>query len=412
MALLHPKHSCMAALLLFAFSSQARSQSCPLTDAQTQKAVDAFAPIANFLSNEPRCVNCHGRVNPFVHSTGLDPEDPSNPPPSQLIHAGGFVPHKKNADGTADFGENMTCRDCHNHMVPKSDGSPSRWFLAPGFLSFVDKDATTLCRQIKGQTRTAEKLLRHLEDDDGFDNFAKTGFKGDRGLDPDQFEDDFPSAPPSLSQAELKQLAQKWIDTMGGKFQGDASCGCELRHSKWSGQIHYVYDSKIKEFHSALQDSSGHSLATTTITVNNGVGTWHSHFEEKLESVNRQAVFPSGFKKNTSQTADGSADGAIPVTFDVWIYENGNYKMDWKLSPQSGPFGKETWVTCNGDPEKCTTKESDIGLGSLGGLFPSEGKLTDPNHIQGSRQQRLDRGQSSPSVILETVSWDLWRSQK
>ena len=40
--------------------------SCPLTDTQSKKAIDAFAKIAAFVTGEPRCVNCHGGVDP-VH---------------------------------------------------------------------------------------------------------------------------------------------------------------------------------------------------------------------------------------------------------------------------------------------------------------------------------------------------------
>lgn len=39
--------------------------SCPMPlDAQL-KSIRAFAPIASFLTKEPRCVNCHGGVNPI-----------------------------------------------------------------------------------------------------------------------------------------------------------------------------------------------------------------------------------------------------------------------------------------------------------------------------------------------------------
>ena len=37
---------------------------------QTSKSIDAFAPIASFLTQERRCVNCHGDVNPFIKDTG------------------------------------------------------------------------------------------------------------------------------------------------------------------------------------------------------------------------------------------------------------------------------------------------------------------------------------------------------
>jgi hypothetical protein len=53
---------------------------CPLTDTQSKKAIDAWDKIANFITNEPRCVNCHGGVNPYIDGVGLDPDDPLKDP--------------------------------------------------------------------------------------------------------------------------------------------------------------------------------------------------------------------------------------------------------------------------------------------------------------------------------------------
>jgi hypothetical protein len=38
---------------------------CPLSDEQAQKSIQAFDKIAQVFTGEPRCVNCHGAVNPF-----------------------------------------------------------------------------------------------------------------------------------------------------------------------------------------------------------------------------------------------------------------------------------------------------------------------------------------------------------
>lgn len=65
-------------------------KSCPLTEAQSEKAVAAFGKIAAFVLKEPRCVNCHGGVNPHIGGVGLDPEDP-NLPASLVKHGGGLV---------------------------------------------------------------------------------------------------------------------------------------------------------------------------------------------------------------------------------------------------------------------------------------------------------------------------------
>lgn len=192
---------------------------CPLSDSQTQKSIDAFARIAAAVTKEPRCTGCHGRVNPYIDGTGPDPEN-ADTPPSQFEHGAGKV------DRQGDCGE------CHSKMARKaSDGSESRWMTAPDFLSFIGKDAPTLCKQIRGVLHTAETFLGHIKNDNGHNNFADTAFNGDRGLDREMFpETEVPTEKPHITHQELLKLGQDWVDSMGGEFQGDESCGCEPVH--------------------------------------------------------------------------------------------------------------------------------------------------------------------------------------
>src|SRR5579863_7783378 len=92
---------------------------CPLTEDQSKKSVAAFSKIADFATSEPRCVNCHGGVNPYIEGTGLDPDDP-NAPFSIVEHEGGLIAKKPDYGKLID-GE---CMDCHNNMALKRDGSP------------------------------------------------------------------------------------------------------------------------------------------------------------------------------------------------------------------------------------------------------------------------------------------------
>lgn len=212
------------AALLPSMTAQADT-SCPIPVDRQINSVRKFAPIASFLTREPRCVNCHGGVNPFISGTGPDPAD-ETAPASTSAHGGGRIVRQRETapDGTQLIeGE---CIDCHNNMAPRRDGSRSLWMTAPGFLSFVDKDAPTLCKQIKRSSHTAQDFLGHLKDDNGGNNFSGTAFNGDRGLDPETF--DIPAVPPSISHAALMRLGQDWVDAMGGSFQGDETCGCEV----------------------------------------------------------------------------------------------------------------------------------------------------------------------------------------
>jgi hypothetical protein len=206
---------------------------CPLSESQTQKSVEAFSKIASFLTTEKRCFNCHGGVNPYIDGTGPDPEDP-NAPLSQTEHAEGKMDREnaKSADGTPLMDQG--CDGCHSHMAPKRGGKwgDSIWTIAPGFLSFVGKDAPTLCKQIRGASRDAEDFIGHLTDDNGGNTFGATAFNGDRGLDPDMYPQfDYRKLPasekPRISHEELLKLGHEWVNSTGGEFKGDKSCGCE-----------------------------------------------------------------------------------------------------------------------------------------------------------------------------------------
>jgi hypothetical protein len=232
-----------AALLVLALASApilgAQEQGeplCPLTKEQTQKSIDAFAKIAKFLTTEPRCVNCHGAVNPYINGTGSDPKDP-DAPPSTVEHGGGAMDHEE--DSAKARLVDSACSNCHSHMAPRTDGSPSVWMTAPNFLSFVGKDAPTLCKQIKNSSGDAKHFVGHMKDDNGGNNFTGTSYNGDRGLDRDMYpETEVPTQRPSVSHAELMRMGQDWIDAMGGRFHGGASCGCEQQ--SYAFKVDYV----------------------------------------------------------------------------------------------------------------------------------------------------------------------------
>jgi hypothetical protein len=196
---------------------------CTLSDSQTQKSIEAFAKIAAFVTSEPRCVNCHGGVNPFVDKPGeKDPEDPKAPA-STVEHGGGKQAHRTGA-------EESGCDTCHDNMAPTRGGKESFWTTAPSFLSFLNKDAPTLCKQVKQMTGNAKAFMEHLKDDRGFNNFAGTAFLGNRGLNSGMYSKEVPPKPPSISQAAFMKMGQDWIDAMGGEFKGDEGCGCVPAH--------------------------------------------------------------------------------------------------------------------------------------------------------------------------------------
>lgn len=407
LAVSHVRREAVIFLFLALATAPAMGQkSCPLTESQSQKAVVAFEKIAKFVLNEPRCVNCHGGVNPYINGIGLNPQDPSAPP-SLIAHGGGAI--KRSADGTME----AECMDCHNNMANKRDGSPTRqWMTAANFHSFVDKDATSLCRQFKRSLGSAEEFLGHAKDDNGGNNFAQTAFNGNRGLNADQYLDpDGPTyvapKPPSMSHDEFIKLGQDWVNAMGGKFQGDESCGCELTHDEWSGMIRYVVDNKGDEGHDQFSDWSNNSLTKITISLKNGVGTIRYSVQARDVNNGRTLARQGGAEVvvHSSSTSQTSVDATFPATAEV-LFIQGTYMVTLGHA-LIYTIGKRHLENCR-DTSGCQTADLDVYPPNL--PVP-KGKLQDPNRIQDSNTVRKDGlGRSRKGVSIENMTVDLWRS--
>jgi hypothetical protein len=409
---------------------------CPLTEKQTNDAIGAWAKLAAFITNEPRCVNCHGGVNPYIEGTGLDANDPfSDPeaPVSRIEHVGGKQNHENT--GLMDQG----CKKCHDGMaasktwvevgdkpVPWPEGSPlPNWTLAPNFLSFIDKDATTLCRQIKKSTGSAEAFINHLRDDQGRTNFAGTAFYGNRGLGEDSVEGfSIDLQPPSVTHEEVLRLGNDWIAAMGGKFQGDESCGCEVEHSLWSGQIHYTEQYSGDQGDDELQHWSNKGLYTVTVTVEDGAGTSHFHLDSNSIAKNSHYVLPPGasgpservIEPETSQTHEKSADDTELIKVDVRINERtGSFDVievtEGLPPPKHEAVGKDHSETCY-KVSGCQTVDTVI-YSSVPAWPPVDmsGKVKDPNHVQGSFYlNKGELGRAKNGHRVQSMTFDLWRS--
>ena len=106
-----------------------------------------------------------------------------------------------------------------------------------------------------------------LKNHNGKTNFAGTAYLGKilPRLDELLEGENVTLQPPSISHAAVIKLGQDWVAALGGKFQGDEGCGCELLHSLWTGQIHYVKQFLGDEGTNELQDWSNSSLNTVTL---------------------------------------------------------------------------------------------------------------------------------------------------
>jgi hypothetical protein len=283
--------------------------------------------------------------------------------------------------------------------------------------AFVNNDAITLCRQFKRSTGSAEAFLAHVRDDDGGNNFSGTAFNGDRGLDLKDYKmEGIIAEPPSISHDAFMKLAEDWIGAMGGRFQGDEGCGCEFRHAKWSGRIHFTSQYTGDEGHDDLQTWSNYSVTQITVTVSDGVGTWHGHVEEQHQGENRQAIATGGFRQETSDSSEGLGDGTFPATVEVNVNEEkGVYDIKaggteaWSAGGKSKPIGTTRWVQCTNG--KCTNGQRDIGMPGFPPMRPLGGTLKDRDRIDDAvTVKRQALGRAKNGTMIETMSVHLWRS--
>lgn len=202
--------------------STSQNSVCPLSDSQTQKSIEAFAKIVPTFTQEPRCVNCHGGVDPFSDTVAGNHSDPNAP---RSEHGGGKQDRPTDPDPSK-----ASCPTCHDNMLPRRNGSPSVWQMALPQHFFIGKDAPMLCKQMKDVFKEAADFIGHLTDDNGNSNFTGTAFMGTRGLDEIDQKKIPPQPPLHITHGGLVQLGKDWVAAMGGEFKGDVECGCEPEH--------------------------------------------------------------------------------------------------------------------------------------------------------------------------------------
>lgn len=173
--------------------------------AQTS-AAEEDDPLAMFAEmmpvwSSPRCVNCHGATIPDVKPEGQN-------------HEGGLVDVVRSANGDATFDGSGTCQGCH-------DAAPPSWRLAPARMSLVDKDAETLCRQMR-KVNSLQIAANRAEFDHHLHNdlLIDIAFVGNRGM------TDVEAAPPPMSKEAFFAAAKRWLE------DGQGACS-----NKWSGTI-------------------------------------------------------------------------------------------------------------------------------------------------------------------------------
>jgi len=202
-------------LSMLASPTVAQQKVCTVSDDGFAKARAAFAGMADVLRN-PRCLNCHGGVDPFT---------------AGKKHEGGLYDVIRDKGGDFLMETFDQCQLCH--------GDFPGWRVAPMSMSFVGKDNVELCKLIKYNSHSGIGLIDHLRSDRP--PFIEVGFKGTRGLNEagrsmvDNYQ---PDPIRGVTQGQLIQMANDWLAGLGtngssGDFiTGDSTsdCGCVQHH--------------------------------------------------------------------------------------------------------------------------------------------------------------------------------------
>jgi hypothetical protein len=305
--------SLLSALLAYAvLTSPALAQTfpdknvCPLSDEQTQKSIQAFDKIANVFTAEPRCVNCHGAVNPF----GAD---------ANKTHGGGKLNPITKTEPNADTGKPeqddaatlQQCAACH-------DAFSGHWQMPRADFFFVGKDAPTLCKFEKAVFSAARDFIGHIEHDEDPNNpFVQEAFTGRMGLNRlgRSLANKYP-APPGVTHQDLIQMAHDWVDAHGGRFRGGYECGCKKHHYSIGIKETGVSDRDLADGGRARGDISGQGEVPLTFKDDgsfSGEVTLPESFTESLtrpiQVCSGKGSFSNQMKVTGKVTGDEDGDG-------------------------------------------------------------------------------------------------------
>ncbi len=285
-------------------------------------AADIEDPIALFTKmmpvfGHPRCVNCHGGVNPSIEPQAM----------AHVEHKGGVVRQQ------------LECKTCHDATQEIRDA----WTLAAHeSLRFLGKDAKQMCdmQSTKVHERSRQSYYRHLE----IDTLITQAFVGMAGgaRDPD------PPEKPPMTRGDFLFAARKWLDS-------GAACG------GWKGVItqketfgsNYTYPmpgmgppSSVHVNETATRDIKliRENGATNVTVTAGGAGV----IVQTLHMVGPNGPCTSVQTSDSSWTTTTTANAR--GTLDIKIKDDGSYTMRF-----SGP--KE-----RGNGNTTGTERNDCGI--------------------------------------------------
>jgi hypothetical protein len=265
-------------LLPALLSAQEPEGVCPLTDKQTQQALDAFGKLAPIFGT-PRCFNCHGGVSPF----GAGRNHPA---------ANGFK-IERNPDGEENIPATFTpCQDCHSKL--------GRWRLAPALapgpdmrftMNGVPKTSRQLCEQMKTLfPSNAQRFIAHMTDDEGGTPFLDVAFAGTKALNQEGLDvatQKVPDPIDIMTRPQMLKFAKDWVQAMNNEFSDPTDCGCATL--RYAVQL----------------DANG------TVNIAQGPASVNAGF--RLGAGNAPPAIPIQFHDDGSVTGEATVDGSGKV---------------------------------------------------------------------------------------------------
>jgi hypothetical protein len=178
--------------------------------------------------------------------------------------------------------------------------------------------------------------------------------------------------------------------------------------SGWSGEITYVLNQHDQQPETDMGGFSTEESMQFTVNVKDGVGTATSHADKKSNSISRQKALRGGaitLITIATETANGSADGSSPAQVQVNIDRN---KGTYSITPSWLPAtGKLHHISC----QRGVCEASDQPYGATPTMYTGiDGKLSDPNHLSGSKTDQSQLGSRGTGRRTWTVTWNLARS--
>ena len=253
-----------ATLLAAPLDIRAQSNECPLSPKQEGAAVRAFKKLGP-LFKEPRCLNCHGAVNPFSRTGGhgggwidirKEVRDFLRRPDARDVMLGDLTIGAKFLDATvADLNAiaNSAQEITDNEFIRRKAFRPMReacaachidaWIIPMRDNHFVGRSTKEICVHMKTSslTNTPVSFLHHVQSDE----LVVEGFKGRRGL-----LGSVAPQRPAMSPDAAARHANDWVAAMNGKFHSPPDCGCLSRSLLLRISHRYETDKQSASFRS------------------------------------------------------------------------------------------------------------------------------------------------------------------